>query len=140
MILRSNAVKFTHAGKVGIKLYTIPRPSWGKEENHDSVQSTATDTGQNETSQTNCDRTAYHGHSNGSCPDQSLDDEPRTPNKIEASRTEDMEDQSHEATVWIRCDVYDTGIGIPGLLSFIFLSFPICYYFSCFTCSYLLMI
>jgi hypothetical protein len=30
---------------------------------------------------------------------------------------DDTEEQHHstETTVWIRCDVYDTGIGIPGM-------------------------
>ncbi|CBI23998.3 unnamed protein product, partial [Vitis vinifera] len=68
--LISNAVKFTHEGKVGINLYVIPEPSSGNGEgdpiNHDD------------------------------------------------SKQEDKEN-SHplETTVWIRCDVYDTGIGIP---------------------------
>ncbi|KAK2398882.1 ethylene receptor [Trifolium repens] len=63
--LVSNAVKFTHQGKVGINLYVIPEPPF-------SVKS-------------------------------------------EYSTNDDTEDQTHstETTVWMRCDVYDTGIGIP---------------------------
>ncbi|WJX16156.1 Histidine kinase 5 [Trifolium repens] len=63
--LVSNAVKFTHQGKVGINLYVIPEPPF-------SVYS-------------------------------------------ESSINDDTEDEtrSTETTVWIRCDVYDTGIGIP---------------------------
>ncbi|PON73151.1 Sortase system response regulator [Parasponia andersonii] len=122
--LISNAVKFTHEGKVGIKLYVVPTPSWGKEEVCDkklnAEQSTSPENGVNEdnkqTSQTNCDRKAHQGHGNGSYQNHSHGDEPRTPNKSGAPRNEDMDqEQSHspETTVWIRCDVYDTGIGIP---------------------------
>lgn len=123
----SNAVKFTHEGKVGIKLYVLPTLPWGKEDGCnqklDAEQSTSQENGVKEnnkpTSQTNCDRKANHGHGNGSYHNHSHGDEPGTPNKTEAPRTGDMDqEQSHspETTVWIRCDVYDTGIGIPGIL------------------------
>ncbi|KAL5559569.1 hypothetical protein UlMin_035780 [Ulmus minor] len=110
--LISNAVKFTHEGKVGIKLYVAPSPSWGEEEGcHQHLQPAALENGinkENSTSQTNC---------NGDSPYQNnvCEDEPRTPAKNEAPRTEDAEEEPHltETTVWIRCDVYDTGIGIP---------------------------
>ncbi|KAL8195685.1 hypothetical protein R6Q57_025438 [Mikania cordata] len=58
--LISNAVKFTHEGKIKINLYVIADPSSEDQEKH-----------------------------------------------------EKNEPQSHETTVWIRCDVQDTGIGIP---------------------------
>ncbi|KAI5403905.1 hypothetical protein KIW84_051161 [Lathyrus oleraceus] len=78
--LISNAIKFTHEGKVGINLYVM------KEEKHLS-------TPQN------------HG----------FNDDCRSPVKSECSMNGDTEDQrlSAETTVWIGCDVYDTGIGIP---------------------------
>ena len=62
----SNAIKFTHEGKVGIKLKVISVPSFasGMELNADAEE-------QNGLTET-------------------------------------------ETSVWIRCDVYDTGIGIPG--------------------------
>lgn len=125
--LCSNAVKFTHEGKVGIKLYVVPTPSWVKEEGcnkkSDAEQLTSPENGVKEenkpTSQTNCDRKAHHGNGNCSYQNHSHGDEPRTPNKTETPKTGDMDqEQSHspETTVWIRCDVYDTGIGIPGML------------------------
>ncbi|OVA03671.1 Signal transduction response regulator [Macleaya cordata] len=79
--LISNAVKFTHEGKVGIDLYVIPEPS--KSQRH------------------------------GEGPDQN--GAPDDGNRKEASVDGDMETHRHphEKTVWIRCDVYDTGIGIP---------------------------
>lgn len=102
----------------------IPTPSWGKQEGShqklDADHSVTQESAQKEdklTSQMNGDRKGYHGHSNGTCQNHSVDDEPRTPNKTEALGTEDMDEQSpsDETTVWIRCDVYDTGIGIPGM-------------------------
>ncbi|KAL8264043.1 hypothetical protein R6Q59_022173 [Mikania micrantha] len=58
--LISNAVKFTHEGKIKINLYVIADPCSEDQEKY-----------------------------------------------------EKNEPQSHETTVWIRCDVQDTGIGIP---------------------------
>lgn len=51
-------------------------------------------------------------HSEVSFQDRLLVDEPRTLVKNGNSVDEDSEEQ--ETTVWICCDVYDTGIGIPG--------------------------
>lgn len=47
-----------------------------------------------------------------------FNDECGSPAKSECSMNGDTEEQpySAETTVWIRCDVYDTGIGIPGIL------------------------
>ncbi|KAL0680820.1 hypothetical protein Bca4012_047667 [Brassica carinata] len=61
--LISNAIKFTHQGKVGIKLKVIPKPSFASDNTHKA----------------------------------------------------DAEEQNGlaETSVWICCDVYDTGIGIP---------------------------
>lgn len=47
-----------------------------------------------------------------------VNDECRSPVKSECSMNGDTEDQynSNATTVWIGCDVYDTGIGIPGII------------------------
>ncbi|CAH2073197.1 unnamed protein product [Thlaspi arvense] len=65
--LISNAIKFTHEGKVGIKLKVISEPSFA------------------------CDN-ALNGD-------------------------EEVQNGLTETSVWIRCDVYDSGIGIPGKLA-----------------------
>lgn len=43
-----------------------------------------------------------------------------TPSKSETTMNGNRENKScsAETTVWIRCDVYDTGIGIPGMLAY----------------------
>ncbi|CAN6682500.1 unnamed protein product [Malus baccata var. baccata] len=120
--LISNAIKFTHEGKVGIKLYVVSDPSFEEDEgcsqNPNTVQSTVSEKGpeaEKPASQTSCDQEGFDGdrpHQN-----HSLNDEPRTPAKREVSM--DAADQEDEPrlpetkTVWLRCDVYDTGIGIP---------------------------
>ncbi|XP_010525559.1 PREDICTED: histidine kinase 5 [Tarenaya hassleriana] len=72
--LISNAIKFTHRGKVGIKLEVIQEPSFFSEDRK----------------------------------------EPRNPTPIgHNENTEDAEEYVSGTAVWIRCDVYDTGIGIP---------------------------
>lgn len=97
----------------------VSNPSWEKEkgcqQNLNSNQSKVSPNGVKEeklASQTNCDQKDFHGHGDQN---HSLSDEPRTPVRNEATMSEE---QSHspETTVWIRCDVYDTGIGIPGML------------------------
>ncbi|XP_068649361.1 histidine kinase 5-like [Aristolochia californica] len=60
--LISNAIKFTHKGKVGINLQVVPGKNSGFRDGHLSTK---------------------HQH------------------------------DSQDAVVWLRCDVYDTGIGIP---------------------------
>ncbi|KAK4482074.1 hypothetical protein RD792_011572 [Penstemon davidsonii] len=97
--LVSNAIKFTHEGKVGIKLYVVQGPfnviKQGSQK-HSSDQSTVTECKQ--------DKNGIYGNTNGqgTC-------------ENEAPMEEDKESQSNteEPVVWIRCDVYDTGIGIP---------------------------
>lgn len=48
--------------------------------------------------------------------DMNDNNNPTTPKQILSSQNSDAEDENGEpgTTVWICCDVYDTGIGIPG--------------------------
>ncbi|KVH95575.1 CheY-like superfamily, partial [Cynara cardunculus var. scolymus] len=79
--LISNAIKFTHEGKVQINLYVIADPY-------------------------------PEGHQE---PKINMDDSSvSTKNGVLLDVHEENEPQSHETVVWIRCDVKDTGIGIPG--------------------------
>ncbi|CAI9277619.1 unnamed protein product [Lactuca saligna] len=73
--LISNAIKFTHQGKVEINLYVISDPY-----------------PQHEPKKINTDDSSISAKDN---------------------RHEENDPQSHETVVWIRCDVKDTGIGIP---------------------------
>ncbi|XP_028807076.1 histidine kinase 5-like isoform X2 [Neltuma alba] len=95
--LTSNAIKFTHEGKVGINLYVVAEPNFAKsgDKSSESVSGLT-------------EERYLSASQNGS-------DECRSPVKSECSRNGDTEEQPHstETTVWIRCDVYDTGIGIP---------------------------
>ncbi|XP_012444156.1 histidine kinase 5 [Gossypium raimondii] len=120
--LISNAIKFTHEGKVGVKLYVVPEPPFAKEgSQHGSDGSTANQTTTNvpkeetctSTSQTSSDQRGFHGKKHeGSCQNRSQS-EPSTP--VMNGKIDVTEEQAElpETTVWIRCDVYDTGIGIP---------------------------
>ncbi|XP_054797681.1 histidine kinase 5-like [Prosopis cineraria] len=103
--LISNAIKFTHEGKVGINLYVVAEPSFGKSEG--GLQKTSEDNSNasvNVLTEEKYLSSSQHGS-----------DECRSPVKSECSRNGYTEEQPHstETTVWIRCDVYDTGIGIP---------------------------
>lgn len=111
-------MKFTHEGKVGINLYVITEPCSGNGEgcpqlfsDDKSTVSANTPTEQKclSPSQSSCSSKSSHTQNHA------LDDEPIDPVNHDDSKHEDKE-SSHtlETTVWIRCDVYDTGIGIPG--------------------------
>ncbi|MBA0774277.1 hypothetical protein Gotri_009497, partial [Gossypium trilobum] len=120
--LISNAIKFTHEGKVGVKLYLVPEPPFAKEGSQNgSAGSTANQSTTNvpkeetctSTSQTSSDQRGFHGKKHeDSCQDRSQSERgtPVTNGTIDVT-----EEQAElpETTVWIRCDVYDTGIGIP---------------------------
>ncbi|KAK4274513.1 hypothetical protein QN277_017721 [Acacia crassicarpa] len=110
--LVSNGTKFTHEGKVGINLYVVPEPSFAKAEV--SLQKTSAD--QSSISGNGVEEKKYVSISQNSCnQNQALSDEGRSPVKSECLMNGGTEEQpqSTETTVWIRCDVYDTGIGIP---------------------------
>ncbi|GAV77832.1 Response_reg domain-containing protein/HisKA domain-containing protein/HATPase_c domain-containing protein [Cephalotus follicularis] len=105
--LISNAVKFTHEGKVGIKLYLVPEPPFAKEGSQ-STPNIPQEENSSLTLQLSSDEKGLSGQNHDECPCQIhlLSD---------SSMDGDKEEQheSTETTVWIRCDVYDSGIGIP---------------------------
>jgi hypothetical protein len=105
----------------------VPDPSSVKGEGcHQKLtadESTFSENGRKEekclsTSRTTGDWKGTHGqrHIEGPCQNHPSSDEPRTPYKSKVSVDRDNEEKPHspETKVWIRCDVYDTGIGIPG--------------------------
>lgn len=108
----SNAIKFTHEGKVGIRLYVVSDPSLEEGERCpqklNADQSTVSENGLKE----DADQEGFHV--DGPYQNHSPNDEPGTPAKSEVSMDADQEEEPQTTTVWLRCDVYDTGIGIPG--------------------------
>ncbi|CAA0821366.1 Histidine kinase 5 [Striga hermonthica] len=84
--LVSNAIKFTHEGKVGINLYVIHEPS--------TISNTMKDSSMSDQ------------HEIGTCENQNL-------NNGSTEKEDEKDTINEERVVWIRCDVYDTGIGIP---------------------------
>ncbi|KAK7410192.1 hypothetical protein VNO78_00787 [Psophocarpus tetragonolobus] len=121
--LISNAIKFTHEGKVGINLYVVTEPTFAKEgiQMMTPYQSTISVNCVKEqkyvsTPQSGSDRNLLNGcQKQDDHPNHAFNDECISPVKSECSMNGDTEEQHHsaETTVWIRCDVYDTGIGIP---------------------------
>ncbi|KAI7989732.1 Histidine kinase 5 [Camellia lanceoleosa] len=111
--LISNAIKFTHEGKVGMKLYVVPAPSLDRStvsvNVHEQDKCVSL-------SQSCCDQKGFHEEKHGEGPykNHTLDDEPKTPIRNGASIDGGEENhlQPDETIVWICCDVYDTGIGI----------------------------
>ncbi|KNA08312.1 hypothetical protein SOVF_163730, partial [Spinacia oleracea] len=93
--LVSNAIKFTHEGKVGIRLYVVPAPYSGEEEEED----------------TSTEEKGNSAHPYGDSPYENSD-EPGMP-VSPLSKDQVRHAVIFPTTVWIRCDVYDTGIGIP---------------------------
>ncbi|KAK1370010.1 Sortase system response regulator [Heracleum sosnowskyi] len=123
--LISNAIKFTREGKVGIKLYVIHDPSACKQGDSSKITYTDEETGPLKeskdrkfllTSQSRSDQKDFDGqkHEEGPYQIHVHNDETRIPLQDGASENADRGGfPPHETTVWIRCDVYDTGIGIP---------------------------
>ncbi|XP_039007492.1 histidine kinase 5-like [Hibiscus syriacus] len=120
--LISNAIKFTHEGRVGVKLYVVPEPPFAKETSQrvsdgSTANQSTTNVAKEETctsmSQTSSDQRGYHGKKHeGSCQNHSQS-EPGTPVRNGTIDATEEQEELPETTVWIRCDVYDTGIGIP---------------------------
>ncbi|XP_022754433.1 histidine kinase 5-like [Durio zibethinus] len=120
--LISNAIKFTHEGKVGVKLYVVPEPPFAKEgSQHGSDGSTAnqstTNVAKEETcpsmSQTSSDQKGFHGKKQEDfCQNHSFSEPGTSVMNGTINGTKEQAELA-ETTVWICCDVYDTGIGIP---------------------------
>ncbi|CAL5434838.1 unnamed protein product [Camellia sinensis] len=121
-----NAIKFTHEGKVGMKLYVVLAPSLGMEEGSNqkiTVDRSTVSVNVHEQdkyislSQSCCDQKGFHEEKHGKGPykNHTLDDEPKTlvRNGASIDGGEENHLQPDETIVWICCDVYDTGIGIP---------------------------
>ncbi|CAL5332030.1 unnamed protein product [Camellia sinensis] len=89
--LISNAIKFTHEGKVGMKLYVVPAPSSGMEEgSNQKITANRPTVSINvheqdkcvSLSQSCCNQKGFHEEKHGEGPykNHTLDDEPKTPN------------------------------------------------------------
>lgn len=91
LLFNSNAIKFTHEGKVGIKLYVVP-------ELHNSIKQDSEKVSSDHSTNDN----ELNNVANGTV---------RNWGPMEEDNLSD--DNPEEPVVWIRCDVYDTGIGIP---------------------------
>uniref|UniRef100_A0A6N2LTM7 histidine kinase n=1 Tax=Salix viminalis TaxID=40686 RepID=A0A6N2LTM7_SALVM len=122
--LITNAIKFTHEGKVGINLYVVPDPCNGNAEgNHQKSsgdQSTTNELKEDKpklSSQSSTDRKGFHSkkYSEGPYPNHFPGDGTQTPvkNGNTTDGDEGEEPRVPGTTVWLCCDVFDTGIGIP---------------------------
>ncbi|KAI3453974.1 hypothetical protein Pfo_010637 [Paulownia fortunei] len=119
--LVSNAIKFTHEGKVGINLYVVPAPSTVVKQGSQKIsrdQSTISANTRKDlsTSERNDDQNdSGRVDEYGTCENHKVNNMPRSPVQNGAPMDEDKvtNPNPEEQVVWIRCDVYDTGIGIP---------------------------
>ncbi|KAL1557412.1 histidine kinase 5-like [Salvia divinorum] len=104
--LISNAIKFTHEGKVGINLYVVPETSdvnkEGSEKKSRDQPTLSANTNGN-----------GHGDNSPSCEESELNNTSCDQNGDQMDQDKESRTKAEERVVWIRCDVYDTGIGIP---------------------------
>ena len=117
----SNAVKFTHEGKVGINLQVVHEQQPGCKMEHKKIHKQAYPGTPITTAAENCSLSSRN------CDTDTLN----------CSKHEDVvqngvptcenfrEDHEREEVVWLRCDVYDTGIGIPGFSSHLLIMFRV---------------
>ncbi|XP_073042696.1 histidine kinase 5-like [Primulina eburnea] len=121
--LVSNAIKFTHEGKVGINLCVVTEPQNVIKQDSQKISSnqmTVTERTRNDSSTSwgkgdQNDNKCGRVNSEDMHRDSKLSGNPGGPVKLSVSMEEDEEihPNTEEKVVWIRCDVYDTGIGIP---------------------------
>ncbi|KAM3397542.1 histidine kinase 5 [Capsicum galapagoense] len=123
--LISNAIKFTHEGKVGIKMYLILEPCSGmKQGSHKRMASDHSKVLAKICKEDKCTSPSHNAldrKGSGGCKDADVVNERLVQNgecnyseqNGVAIEDEVVDPSQHETTVWIRCDVYDTGIGIP---------------------------
>ncbi|KAK6129740.1 hypothetical protein DH2020_036502 [Rehmannia glutinosa] len=102
-VLYSNAIKFTHEGKVGINLYVVQEPSTiAKQGSQKLDRDTTKELPMSESQDDQNGR-----DENSTCENHKLSNGAQVEEEKETNR------KTEEQVVWIRCDVYDTGIGIP---------------------------
>ncbi|KAK6927707.1 Signal transduction response regulator, receiver domain [Dillenia turbinata] len=120
--LISNAIKFTHEGKVEIKLYAVPDPCFGEKSNGKlSIDpSSASEKLLKEAKEQLISQHAGNfandceKHGENSRGKSTLGDSTPRHSGVSVSTIGDDEPSNPtETKVWIRCDVRDTGIGIP---------------------------
>ncbi|XP_073000625.1 probable histidine kinase 1 [Typha latifolia] len=114
--LISNAVKFTHKGKVGINLHVVSEQCPGcQSEFHEKLTVEISDFPstrllfKSSTTQSSSDRDTLY------CPQCEEDLEQKSTIGKECLPDEGIEKhhKQHQTIVWLCCSVYDTGIGIP---------------------------
>lgn len=115
--LVSNAIEFSHEGKVGINLSVVPEPSTITKQSSQKTsqdQSTVSVHTRKDLpmSTSKGDRNeSEHANKSASCEEPNLNNTAQNGD----AKDEDKEIRTtpEEPVVWIRCDVYGSGIGIP---------------------------
>ncbi|KAK6116963.1 hypothetical protein DH2020_049338 [Rehmannia glutinosa] len=108
--LVSNAIKFTHEGKVGINLYVVQEPSTiAKQGSQKLDRDTTKELPMSESQDDQNGR-----DENSTCENHKLSNGAQVEEEKETNR------KTEEQVVWIRCDVYDTGLEYPNAIPTLF--------------------